>query len=231
LLFYRRWLYSPDVTFKDFNGLISSCDCIVKPDNEKCGSGIQKVSLSQKTVIELYEWCVKNKMLVEQYLEQCDEIKVFHPKSLNTIRIVTVGNKDKAEVFGAIIRVGVGESIVDNAHAGGLYAQINIKNGIIESDGIDVQGNKYDRHPDSKIMFKGYQIPMWNSIVETCCEAAKIIGNTLTGWDVVINSQREIEFVEGNLMPGFDVMQSPLQIGYKKKLYSLIKEYSGIEMK
>ena len=59
---------------------------------------------------------------------------------------------------------------------------------------------------------------------------AKLTDNPITGWDVVINNKGEIEFVEGNHSPDFDVMQSPLQVGVKKRIYALIKDYCAIEM-
>ena len=55
--------------------------------------------------------------------------------------------------------------------------------------------------------------------------------NTVSGWDVIINEDGQLEFIEGNVQPDFDVMQSPLKIGVKKRLYALIKEYRGVRMK
>ena len=78
--------------------------------------------------------------------------------------------------------------------------------------------------------FKGFKIPEWDTIVRSCCEAAKLTDNPITGWDVAVNKDGKVEFVEGNYGPDFDVIQSPLQIGVKNRLFSLIKEYSGVEM-
>lgn len=229
---HRKWLYAPDASYDEFVKLISNYDCIVKPCDDKRGAGIYKIykDVDDKDDRLLFESCVKNKMLIEQCIENCDELKAFHPQSLNTIRVVTISNKENAEVFGAFFRVGVGNAIVDNAHAGGIFAQININKGEIESDGINTNGEHFISHPDTGLIFKGAKIPKWNSIVETCCEAAKLTDNTIIGWDVVVNKQGNIEFVEGNNGPDFDVMQSPLQVGVKKKLFSLIKEYRGIDL-
>ena len=230
---HRKWIYSPNASYNEFLQMISSYDCIVKPCDGKLGRGIFKVYKNgdHKDVRALYEKCVKDRMLVEQCIESCEELKAFHPQSLNTIRVVTVANKQKAEVFGSFLRMGVGNNVVDNAHAGGVFAQINIKDGMIESDGIDTNGNRYVCHPDTKIQLKGFKIPQWDTVMKTCCEAAQILGNTLMGWDVAINNHGEVEFVEANYGPDFDVMQSPLQIGVRKRLFAKIKEYSGIEMK
>ena len=230
---HRKWLYVPQASFEDFKQLVSNYDCIIKPCDGKLGKGIFKVykNDTDKNIHNLYEMCLKNRMLAEQCIDSCDELKILHPQSLNTIRVVTVSNSMKSEVFGSFIRMGVGNSVVDNAHAGGVFAQINIKDGIIESDGIDTDGNKYVCHPNSNIKLKGFKIPKWKSVVETCCEAAKLSGNTIMGWDVAINNNGDIEFVEANYGPDFDVMQSPLQIGVKKRIFAKIKEYSNIDIK
>ena len=229
---HRKWLYVPEASYEIFTQLISCYDCIVKPCDGKLGMGIFKIFKNENHDgdRQLYDSCVKDRMLVEQCVESCEELKAFHPQSLNTIRVVTVSNSEKSEVFGSFLRMGRGNSVVDNAHAGGIFAQINIKDGTIESDGIDTNGQRYDCHPDSHIYLKGFKIPKWKEVVETCCEA-KLSGNTIMGWDVAINKHGEIEFVEANYGPDFDVMQSPLQVGVKKRIFAKIKEYSGIEMK
>ena len=218
---YRKWLYLPNASFEEFVELISNYDCIVKPCSETRGHGIYKIykNVNHENNIGFYNSCVEKKMLVEQCIESCDELKAFHPQSLNTIRVVTISNKKKAEVFGSFFRMGVGNSVVDNAHAGGVFAQIDIKSGVIESDGINTNGERFASHPNSKLRIKGFQIPNWNLICDTCCKAALITGNTFTGWDVVLNNQGNVELIEGNDISDVDVLQSPLQIGIKKRLY------------
>ena len=230
---HRKWLFAPEVSFDDFEKLITSCDCIIKPCDGKLGKGIFKVYRNgdHQDDRTLYETCVKDRMLVEECIESCDELKAFHPQSLNTIRVVTIANKDKACVFSGVFRTGVGESVVDNSHKGGVSAQINVNDGVIETDGANTSGERFVCHPDSHITFKGFRIPKWDKIVETCCEAAKQTGNPITGWDVVVNQQGNIEFVEANYGPDMDMMQTRFKTGAKKKIYALIKEYCGITMK
>ena len=230
---HRKWLFVPNASFEEFSQLLYSCDCIVKPTEESLGRGIFKVYKDdeQKDVKKLYETRLKGKMIVEECIESCEELKAFHPQSLNTIRVVTISNRKqkKSEVIGSFIRTGVGNSIVDNAHAGGVFALINLTDGEVETDGADTKGNKYELHPDSGVRFKGFKIPKYDRIKAICCEAAKLTDNPLTGWDVAINNKGEIDFVEANCWPDFDVMQTP-QKGIKKRIDSLLKEYYSIEL-
>lgn len=230
---HRQWLYVPETTYDEFERLVTGFDCIVKPLDGSRGKGVFKIYKDSDHTHDrrLYESFVKDKILVEQCIESCDELKALHPQSLNTIRVVTFSNKEKACVFSGVLRTGVGKSVIDNSHAGGVSAQININEGVVDSDGVDMHGNRYEKHPDSGINIRGFKIPKWDTIVETCCEVAKQIGNPITGWDVVVNNHGEVEFIEGNHSPDFDIMQSRYKVGLKKKIFALIKEYCDIKMK
>ena len=230
---HREWLYAPDSTFEQFSKMMSSYDCIVKPCGGKLGRGIFKTykDAQHNDDKKLYESCVRDRMLVEQCVEACEELKAFHPQSLNTLRVVTIANKEKACVLSGVLRTGVGESVVDNTHQGGVSVQVNVEDGVVETDGANMKGERFVSHPDSGIVFKGYKIPKWDKIVETCCEAARLTENPITGWDVVLNNQGEVEFIEANYGPDMDMMQTRYNKGAKKRLFSLIKEYLGIEMK
>lgn len=230
---HRKWLYAPEAAYEDFVQMISNYDCIVKPCDGKLGKGIFKTYKEDDHIDyrKLYESCVKDRMLVEQCVEESEELKAFHPQSLNTLRVVTIANKEKACVFSGVFRTGVGESVVDNSHKGGVSVQINVENGVVETDGANTNGERFVSHPDSGIVFKGFHIPNWDKIVETCCEAAKLTENPITGWDVVLNNHGEVEFIEANYGPDMDMMQTRYKKGAKKKIYALIKEYCGIEMK
>ena len=233
MFIHRKWLYAPEVSFEEFEQMVSNYDCIVKPCDGKLGRGIFKINkdADHKEDRKLYESCVKDRLLVEQCVEACEELKAFHPKSLNTLRMVTIANKEKTFVVSGVFRTGVGESVVDNSHNGGVSVQVNVENGVVETDGANTRGERFVCHPDSGLVFKGFQIPQWNKIVDACCEAAKLTENPITGWDVVLNNQGEVEFIEANYGPDMDMMQTRYNKGAKKKLFSLIKEYCGIEMK
>jgi hypothetical protein len=229
---HRTWLYAPETSYDAFMHLISQHDVIVKPCDGKLGRGIFKLFKAEVHPDErtLFAECVKNRMLVEQCIESCDELKAFHPQSLNSIRVVTVANRENACVFSGVFRTGVGDKVVDNSHAGGVSAQINVETGIVESDGADKNGNRYVAHPDSGLVFKGFQIPQWEKIVDTCCKAAMASGNPVTGWDVVLNQDGKVEFIEGNYGPDLDMMQTRYQTGIKARIYALIKQYQGIDL-
>ena len=230
---HRPWMFVPKSSFEDFRRMVTLYDCIAKPCDGKLGKGIYKIykDSDHKDDRSLYESCVKNRILLEACIDSCEELKAFHPQSLNTVRVVTVSNREKACVLSGVLRTGVGDSVVDNSHAGGISAQINVKTGIVETDGANTGGERFVSHPDSGIVFKGFQIPRWDLLVTACCDAARQTDNPITGWDVVLDKNGDVEFIEANYGPDMDMMQTRYKKGAKKRIYALIKEYCGIEMR
>lgn len=226
---HRRWLYAPNATYEEFAQLVSSIDCVMKPHDTSLGAGIVKLNKPQDEpeLRALYEKGVAEKAIVEEFIQGSDAVQAFHPSSLNTIRFDTIAFGGKAVAFGAFVRMGMGDMIIDNAHSGGIFAQINIKTGIIESEGITVDGLRVNVHPDSHKSIKGFQMPHWDKIVEFCLSAARQTKNIRTGWDVVETHDGQLEMIEANSRPDIDVLQSPLQIGIKRKVLDTLTELTG----
>ena len=216
---HRQWIVARDIDFQDFCDFILTTDCIAKPIKGALGTGVFKI---QRDEVDrsLYELCISQNLLLEECISNEQSIAKFHRNSLNTIRLTTVSG---GGVLGTFLRVGRHGSIVDNAHAGGIFAQINPDTGVIESDGIDTDGHRYSVHPDTGAKFKGFQIPRWDELVETCRKAHDQTPDApVVGWDVCIDSNDNIEIIEGNHLPDVDVLQSPLKIGIRAKVESML---------
>ena len=233
---HRHWIHiseSSGTSIDELKAIINNGECIIKPTAGALGQGIRKISAKDVNNYEkLYNDLRKENVLIEECLKACDEIQSLNPDSLNTIRVVTISKAPKVVVFGAFIRMGRKGAIVDNAHAGGIFAQINVDSGVIESCGITTNGDQYDTHPDTGVKLLGFQIPHWEEIKKQCIDAALSIDNLyFAGWDVCVRPDGKIEFIEGNHGPDFDVMQSPLKIGVKEKLNKITTEYFNYELK
>ena len=173
---HRDWALASELSFEQFKTMVQQHDCIAKPIDGTQGEGIFKIcAASVKDWRMLYEQCVKDNILLEECIQAYNEIAEFHPSSLNTIRVVTVSNEDKCVVFGALLRMGAHGSVIDNTHAGGVYAPINVEMGTIDIEAIDSQNHHYANHPDTGKPIKGFKIPMRGQIMETCKEASKTI--------------------------------------------------------
>lgn len=230
----RRWILADRNANKDaLVELLSSVDTIVKPIEGSLGSGIYRIKRdSIVDPISVADELMREGVLVEECITAIDEIQSYHPSSLNTIRVMTFSNSSKSEVIGAFIRFGCHGSVVDNAHAGGVFATIDIKTGEVISNGLDTDGKEYINHPDTNKPIKGFIIPNWELVVNTCLRATKILsGLKFAGWDCVVLPHGEgIDIIEGNHGPDVDVMQSPLKKGIRSLISSKLMEYFGYKL-
>jgi glutathione synthase/RimK-type ligase-like ATP-grasp enzyme len=205
---------------------------IAKPTDSDFGRGVMKIERNNDEALRtLLRERTGRTFILEECLDNCYELKQINPSSLNTIRVVTISDKDRCEVFGALLRMGAHGSVIDNTHAGGVYAPINVETGTIDIEAIDSRNHHYSCHPDSGKTIKGFKIPMWEQIKETCKEATQTIPNIhFAGWDLCITKEGQVEIIEGNHAPDFDGgMQAPLKIGVKKKLQQTVIDVMGID--
>lgn len=222
---HRDYMLVSEHVYEEFRAFVRFHDCIAKPLASSCGIGIFKIysTITESELRDLYTHLRTDNYLLEECIQNSETIRAFHSLSLNTIRVVTLSNEDNVVVFGSFIRMGAHGSVIDNAHAGGIFAQINIETGLIESHGIDTNGNTYFVHPDSGIRFKGFEIPLWEQIKECCKKACRQYpGIHIAGWDIALLPDNKIEIIEGNYGPDFDLMQSPLKVGVRDKLTDLV---------
>ena len=159
------------------------------------GKGVIKCTAQETPDANVLISKMGGRFIVEGLINQGQELAVFHPESVNTVRFVTAMNptKEPIKLF-ALLRVGRGGSIVDNVGSGGLVAQIDMESGIVCTDalcGMDY----YEYHPDTHIRFKGTKMPEWEKLCNTACEMhrsqpdQRLFGFdfawTDNGWDLV----------------------------------------------
>mgnify|MGYP002858329066 CR=1 FL=1 len=230
---HREWRQAENLSSKDFRAFVEAHDLIAKPLDGTCGEGVFKISAGDVQDWEaLYARCRDHKLLLEECVRACEPVEQFHPASLNTIRVVTLSQGDKFAVFGALFRMGVHGNVIDNTHAGGIFAPVNPVTGRIESPAVDAQNHRYERHPDTDTPIVGFAIPCWEQVVETCRKAAQVMPDLrFAGWDLCPLADGHIELIEGNHAPDFDGgLQAPLKTGVKRKLQATAQEVFGIDV-
>lgn len=229
-LIRRKFLIVTDTTTAyDVKEILSAGDVIVKPTEGSLGNGIFKITKEKLETIDidrLLEQCKRDRCIIEECVNGCDELQRFHPQSLNTIRVMTCfDGKDSAQVFGSFIRFGKGGSVVDNAHHGGIFCTVDVRNGRICTDGLDTNGNSYEIHPDTGLKFKDFEIPLWDKISEKCGNAHKRHRLPFVGWDVCVTNTGDIEIIEGNHAPDMDIIQGPVKKGCAKEFEEICRTF------
>lgn len=201
--YYRRELLEieTDADAEKFYDFLSrNSRFIVKPFNGSGGRGIFIADAADYNDKESLFAFLRGKghVVVEQLIIQAPEMAVFSKSSVNTVRITTLKLKDRVVLFQPILRTGLGDSVIDNSSAGGIVTPLDPNLGIAITKGIDKKGGTYVCHPDSKVVFPGFQVPKWDEAVALVTELAGIVeGNHYVGWDIALTENGWV-MIEGN---------------------------------
>ena len=227
---HRKWVHS-GLSVEVLKDFVSSTDCVGKPVMGSLGLGVFLIQKDEShNWQELYDYCCKNDILIEERVRACKEMEEFHPQSLNTIRVFTISKNGRCEIIASEFRVGIGGSMVDNASAGGIVAPIDLETGTIIGDGADKAGKKYKIHPDTGKAFRGFVIPQWQKVVSACKEMSSVIPEIIfAGWDICVLPSGDVEMMEVNSYPNVSGLQTAYQKGLKPKLRTIGKEVLGYD--
>lgn len=211
------------VNFEEFS--LEVKDIIIKPNSSACGNGIHVAHVHTKEEANnVFNETIKSggEWIVEEFIHQSEEMASWNSSSVNTIRISSFLNGRGFFVLCPFIRTGRKGAVVDNGGQGGLYAAIDPNTGVILTNGKDELCNVYCEHPDSHIVYKGWQIPQWNDLLKLTEEVhrQKFPKHRYIGWDFA-HTDKGWVLVEGN-WGEFIAQQSTMERGYKKEFMKLI---------
>lgn len=199
---------------------------IFKPNARALGSGIYAVDIitEEEARKEFNDIIVKGgTWIVEERIVQDDRMAQWNKSSVNSVRVLSFLNNDGFFIITPFLRTGRIGSVVDNAGAGGVFANIDYKTGIVESNGIDERGKYYTSHPESNIIFNGWQIPEWHELMKTVESIHKTVmpGHPYIGWDFALSKEKGWCVIEANW--GQFVNQYIDKIGRKEEFLRYIK--------
>ncbi len=126
---------------------------------------------------------------------------------LQTIRVVTYAAVDGSlQILHAHLKLTLGENVTDNfgdGLSGNLQGRVDLTSGRLEppvrlaADGTGIM--VMERHPETGIAFKGYELPFWRELCELVSETAKQFVPVRTiGWDVAVSPMGPV-IIEGNI--------------------------------
>ena len=141
--------------------------------------------------------------IMQERLEQHEAINHFCQTSVNTLRLTLYRSvtDDACHVPSAIMRIGNEGSVVDNAHAGGCYAGIDVASGKLKHEVLDQYGRRRTKFNGVDFAVQ-QQIPqeLWEKVVRF----AKSIGtyvphHRLLALDLMIDKDGNPRLVEFNV--------------------------------
>jgi hypothetical protein len=168
----------------------------------------------------------KGAFIAEEVIQQAPELAVFHPKSINTVRVLTFLVGGQVHFLSAMFRMGRGDSLVDNAAMDNLFAGIDCNHGIIKAGATEYKSDTiYNFHPDTHVQIVGFQLPEWDKLVELITAmATKVKDVYMVGWDVAYADKGWV-MVEANADGAFTALQRCNHIGLKPMLFNLMDRH------
>ena len=175
----------------------------VKPATGSCGGAGITVLEGQELSEQAFYKAVKpirGDIVVQKRVEQCDELKNIHESSVNTLRIMSLIDKNgEVIILSRSLRMGTGKSRLDNAHSGGISIGI-YEDGRLKDFALTLDGKRFYEHPDSGVKFSSIVLPgiqMVEEAVKKC--ALRVPAFRIVAWDVILDQDRYPLLIEANL--------------------------------
>lgn len=189
---------------------LENIDLFVKQIDGECGSGVfhlhtQKnkyvVGDKEKSIENIIEEMSAGSWILQKRFYQNKLLSDIYPKSVNTIRMVTVkGSDGKPLVFSAVLRIGAMGKEVDNYSQGGVIVEIDTETGKLYKYGFRKQifGGRSTSHPDTGFKYENVEIPFFEEAKRCALYFHTMLFDLHSvGWDIAISNDGPV-FIEGN---------------------------------
>lgn len=204
-----------------------STPVFVKKDaKEACGRSVERIDLQRQNITADYffdKLPPGRKIIVEELIQQADVMRQFNDSSVNTVRCTTLNVNGTIKILFCFLRTGRTGSFVDNGGAGGLIIGIDDNNGVLCTEAVDEVNHRFSEHPDSHVVFRGFQLPDWPQMIRICKEMAGLIPDArIIGWDMAYTNEGWV-VVEGNALTEMIGPQSTSRKGFRNKLKEFLE--------
>jgi hypothetical protein len=148
--------------------------------------------------------------LVQPVIVQHPVLAELYPGSVNTVRIDTLLDNGECHHNGAVLRLGLGGNIVDNAGQGGLVVPIDPETGALRPLGRRkpyFSTEFYTRHPDTGVVFSAVTVPFWPEVLAIVRRGAEALQPLRSlGWDIAVTAEGPV-VIEANAFWGAEHFQ------------------------
>ena len=173
-----------------------------KPSGGTFGAntGIYNISDWESADAAFDDFLSKKNWIFEEIVEQDPRMAVWNDTCVNTVRIPSIiGVNGEHIILEPFLRTGRKGAIVDNAGAGGIFAVFDAETGIVTTDGTNESCNFYTKHPDSGLVYKGWQIPCYEELKDIVEKAHRSLPSRhkYVGFDFALSKKGWV-LIEGN---------------------------------
>lgn len=167
-------------------------------------------------------------LLIEECISQSEPMSVLNRSSINTIRTVVLCTDTIEKVLYAACRMGQPGAETDNVGRGGKTAAVDAETGVITTPAIGRKNEEYHTFPDSDIDVRGYQLPMWDKVIDLSLRASRrlyeVAGKAFSGWDIAVTDDGPV-LIEGNNAPSPNLAQRPLWVCNREGIRKVVEPY------
>lgn len=205
----RDYLVPEESSYEAFEEFIRKHETFMaKPAGGSFGHGIQKIHAKDIADPKAYfEQCAADHVYFEELVVQHPHMDQLCPVSVNTLRVMTYYNHGEPIIVWMGMRIGTGNTVVDNFNSGGVIIAIDQEKGCLKGTAQNKLGQVYTTHPLTGVRFDGFSLPYFDQIKELVVKAAKLESNVqVIGWDIAITADGPV-VIEGNCHANFDAPQ------------------------
>lgn len=174
-----------------------------KATNSEGGFGVMFLSGKQASekVVSIFK-DAKEDLILQESVKQHEELERLHPGSVNTIRVISMLRQDGVKIYSRMLRIGVGNSRVDNTCSGGILCGIH-QDGCLSQRGYFESGDEVEKHPELGYALKDVKLTHVHKVDKLVREAHTYVPHfRLISWDVAIDEAGEPVLIEANLSLG-----------------------------
>lgn len=168
------------------------------------GHGVKYLNCDELTLEMLEQQLVgfTGDIAIQQGITQHSVLAKINPTSVNTIRIITLLEKDGPRVLSTILRMGVGETKVDNSSSGGMTIGVT-PDGVLKKYACANKRRLVSEHPTSHVVFEGYALPSFDKAKELVLKASYMVPHfRMVAWDISVLEDGTPVLIEANLYDG-----------------------------
>ena len=180
----------------------------MKPVGSSQGHGARILDLDRERFDDIHT--TGEDLIFQPVILQHPVMRALSPGAVSTVRIDTLRVDGEVVINVAVLRLGHGGRIVDNAAEGGMVVPIDLRTGRLGRHARFKPKHstaRISRHPDTGIAFASVEIPFWGEVLEMVRIGAEVLAPMTTlGWDLAITPDGPV-VIETNTAWDLDVYQ------------------------
>lgn len=173
--------------------------CVIKKSTDTSSGRDVEIIIPAAIEIEKKLASYGSNYVVQELVEQSEELKKLNSSSINTFRVMTYICEDQIYSCPVALRIGRSNADRDNIHYGGICVGVK-ENGSLRKTAFSEYGERFDAHPDTKVIFEDYKIAGADNKLRDV--AKKLHCNVpylgIVSWDLTFDSKGIVTLIEMN---------------------------------